>query len=145
MEPDLHWSRFGSAVHCDRAQSPRSSVASRCIDTHCNFFISYREVPNHLVKVVNPLARAGFLDAVRGRGGGLKLRHAPSTISVGAVIRKTEEGFELADCTACVIAPACGLTAVLAQGTLAMLKVFDRYTIADLVEKRSTLRALLGG
>lgn len=99
---------------------------------------------NHLMKVVNPLARAGFLDAVRGRGGGLKLRHAPGKINVGAVIRKTEEGFDLADCATCIIAPACGLTSVLAQGAQAMLKIFDRYTIADLVEKRSTLRAILG-
>ncbi len=99
---------------------------------------------NHLMKVANGLARAGFLDAVRGRGGGLKLRIAPEKINVGAVIRTTEEGFALADCAACVIAPACGLTAVLNQGAQAMLKVFDRHTIADLVERRSALGAIFG-
>lgn len=97
---------------------------------------------NHLMKVATGLARVGFLDAVRGRGGGLKLRLAPAKINVGEVIRTTEEGFALADCTACIIAPACGLTAILNQGAQAMLKVFDRYTIADLVERRSALGAL---
>ncbi len=97
---------------------------------------------NHLMKVVNTLGREGFVDAVRGRGGGLRLSRPADRIRVGDVVRKTEEGLELADCASCLIAPACGLTSVLAQGVQAMLKVFDRFTVADLVKKQIALRAL---
>src|SRR3546814_5843395 len=53
-------------------------------------------------------------------------------ITVGEVVRRTEEGFELADCSGCALSPACGLTGVLAEGMQAMMAVFDSYTIADL-------------
>jgi Rrf2 family nitric oxide-sensitive transcriptional repressor len=95
---------------------------------------------NHLVKAVHALARNGFVQTVRGRTGGIRLARPAGKITVGEVVRKTEEGFQLADCPSCTLSPACGLTGVLAQGVTAMLKVYDSHTIADLVKEKGALR-----
>ena len=97
---------------------------------------------NHLMKVVNALAHEGFIETVRGRAGGMRLARSADLITVGEVVRKTEEGFQLADCSGCALAPACGLTGVLAQGMQAMMTVFESFTIADLLSDRATMRRL---
>ena len=103
---------------------------------------SYDVSHNHLMKVVNALAHAGFVETVRGRTGGMRLARPAAEISVGEVVRHTEEGFQLADCSGCALSPACGLTGVLAQGMQAMLAVFDSYTIADLLTDPDAMRRL---
>ena len=47
---------------------------------------------NHLKKAAASLCGAGYLDAVRGRRGGLRLARPAETIVVGDVIRLTEGG-----------------------------------------------------
>jgi Rrf2 family transcriptional regulator, nitric oxide-sensitive transcriptional repressor len=42
----------------------------------------------------------------------------------------------------CLIAPACGLTGVLDEALAAFMAVLDRYTLADLLKKRSKLLGL---
>ena len=98
---------------------------------------------NHLMKVVNDLANAGFVDTVRGRGGGIRLARPPAEIGLGAVVRHTEGGFDLVDCGDCVIASACGITGVLHQALAAFMEVLDRYTLEDLTLKRSAIATLL--
>lgn len=101
---------------------------------------------HHLMKVVNELSRSGYVESVRGRSGGIRLGRPPEEINVGAVIRHTEDGFQLVDCDSCVIAPACGLTGVLREAIGAFLAVLDSYTLADLLAKRQELgRLLIGG
>ena len=99
---------------------------------------------NHLMKVVHDLRKAGYLTAVRGRGGGVQLARPPAEIVVGDVVRHTEDGFDLVDCGSCVIARACGLTGVLKEATRAFLAVLDGYTLADLVESRVDLLRVFG-
>ncbi len=74
---------------------------------------------NHLMKVVHDLGKAGYLASARGRFGGIKLGRAPEDIIVGAVVRHTEDGFDLVDCGTCIIAPACGLTGALREALAA--------------------------
>jgi Rrf2 family nitric oxide-sensitive transcriptional repressor len=105
---------------------------------------TYRISHNHLTKVVHDLRKQGFLDAVRGRSGGIRLARPARDISVGEVVRHTEAGFDLVDCASCVIAPACALTAALHEARMAFMNVLDGYSLADLVEEqRSALRELL--
>jgi Rrf2 family nitric oxide-sensitive transcriptional repressor len=105
---------------------------------------TYRISHNHLMKVVHDLRKEGFLDAVRGRSGGVKLARPAVEISVGEVVRHTEDTFDLVDCGSCVIAPACALTAVLHEARQAFMDVLDGYSLADLVQDRQDgLRALL--
>lgn len=99
---------------------------------------------NHLMKVVNDLVNAGYLESVRGRFGGIRLARPAAEINVGAVVRHTEEGFDLVDCGSCIIAPACGLTGALAEALAAFMTVLDGYSLADLLAKRANLAALFG-
>ena len=46
---------------------------------------------NHLAKVAQDLAAAGFVDTQRGRGGGLRLARPAADINVGAVVRSLEK------------------------------------------------------
>ena len=100
---------------------------------------------NHLMKVVQDLGQAGFLETVRGRNGGLKLGQPAEAIRIGAVIRHTEQGFDLVDCSSCIIAPACTLPKILNEATKAFLAVLDQYTLADVLHRRADLRGLFGG
>jgi len=105
---------------------------------------TYRISHNHLTKVVHDLRKEGYLDAVRGRAGGVRLARPAAAISVGAIVRHTEGTFDLVDCASCVIAPACSLTAALHEAHSAFMAVLDRYSLADLVEDRQRgLRELL--
>src|SRR4051794_13327970 len=53
---------------------------------------------NHLMKVVHQLGLNGLVDTVRGRNGGLRLKHDPAAINIGAVVRGTETDFYMAEC-----------------------------------------------
>lgn len=104
---------------------------------------------NHLIKVVHHLGRHGFLETVRGRGGGLRLGREPADIRIGDVVRVTEPGFELLECfdaarDRCPITPACRLKGILAEALEAFLEVIDRHTLADLLGNKRALGALLG-
>lgn len=98
---------------------------------------------NHLMKVVNDLVNAGYLDSVRGRNGGIRLARDPADINVGALIRHTEDGFDLVGCGACRIAPACGLTSVLDEALGAFMAVLDRQSLADVLARKGDFAHLL--
>jgi Rrf2 family nitric oxide-sensitive transcriptional repressor len=102
---------------------------------------------NHLMKIVQTLAQAGFVESLRGRGGGLRLGRPAADISLGSVVRATEDGFALVECfdkerNTCVIAPACGLRGPLDEALGAFLAVLDGYSIADLVRHPVTLKRM---
>lgn len=105
----------------------------------------------HLMKVVHQLGLRGFIETVRGRGGGLRLARPADEIGVGEVVRATEENLALVECmdsrasaSECAIESACGLRPVLREALAAFLGVLDRHTLADLVaRRRKPLTALL--
>ena len=97
---------------------------------------------NHLMKVVSDLVNAGYLVSVRGRFGGVRLARTPAEISIGAVVRHTEDGSDLVDCGSCIIAPACGLTGALHQALAAFMRVLDGYTLESLLSRRADLSGL---
>lgn len=109
---------------------------------------SYRISRNHLMKVVHELGLAGYAETVRGKNGGLRLARPPQEIVLGEVVRRTEPDMALVPCfeggrAACIITPACTLRRALHEARAAFLKVLDSYTLADLLENRSELAALL--
>jgi Rrf2 family nitric oxide-sensitive transcriptional repressor len=105
---------------------------------------------HHLTKVAHQLGLAGFITTVRGKGGGLRLARPAAEIRLGDVVRRTEPDMMLVPCFAassgepCHIGPACGLPPVLHEARAAFMAVLDRYTLADVVQKRAGLQALLG-
>lgn len=104
---------------------------------------------NHLMKVVNELAQKGYLDTVRGRNGGIRLKRKPREINIGRVVRDMEDQLEVLGCLRdkgyCRIQPACILRDVVRQATDAFIEVFDGYTLADLIKPEKALRSLLLG
>lgn len=104
---------------------------------------------NHLVKVVFRLGQLGYLQTSRGKGGGIRLASEPSQLSLGTLVRRTEQDFALVECfpgrdCLCVIDPACVLKNALRAALEAFFKVLDRYTIADLTQPNRDLARLLG-
>jgi Rrf2 family nitric oxide-sensitive transcriptional repressor len=102
---------------------------------------SYGISKAHLMKVVHQLGLNGYVETVRGRGGGLRLARRPEEITVGEVIRSTEENMALVECfdpesSQCAIEPACGLRSVLHEALAAFLAVLDRHTLGDLIARR---------
>jgi len=85
---------------------------------------------------VHDLRKEGFLDAVRGRSGGVRLARSASSISAGDVVRTPKAGFDLLDCGSCVIAPGRALSGALHEARAAFMAVLDEYSLADLVEDR---------
>jgi len=109
---------------------------------------SYGISKNHLMKVVYELGVAGYIETVRGKGGGLRLARAPEAINLGEIIRHTEPDMALLPCFeplcgACVITPACKLKNALQEARDAFMAVLDGYSLADLVKKRAPLSVLL--
>jgi len=105
----------------------------------------------HLNKVALQLTSAGVLASKRGRGGGVRLAGRPDCILLGTVVRLLEPDFNLVECmrpaNACVITPSCRLRDICKEVQSAVLDVFDRYTLADLVHddaQRHAICRLLG-
>lgn len=105
--------------------------------------VSYGVSENHLMKVVQQLAREGLVASTRGRSGGLRLGIAPQEIRIGAVVRLTEPDMDLAECAKCIISGVCGLTSVFGQATEAFLHTLDEVTLADVIRSGDRLHALL--
>ena len=101
----------------------------------------------HLMKVVSDLSRKGYLDTVRGRGGGIRLRRPPHDINIGQVMRETEGKLDVIGCLGrrgyCPIERVCVLRGVLHDAIQAFLAVLDGYTLADLIEPQEALSSLL--
>ena len=88
---------------------------------------------NHLVKVVGQLAKLGWVQATRGRNGGLRLAADPALLTIGQVLRKLEgDEDELVDCdgTNCALKMDCQLRGMLRAGMRAFYEAMDRYTLA---------------
>ena len=104
---------------------------------------------NHLMKVVHGLARQGYIETVRGRGGGIRLARPASEITVGSVIRAMEDDFALVECfrtdNTCRITPVCRLRRALQQALEAYFEVLDNWTLAELVAKPAAILGQLAG
>ncbi|HUZ34443.1 MAG TPA: Rrf2 family transcriptional regulator [Xanthobacteraceae bacterium] len=109
----------------------------------------YNISENHLMKVVHGLAQGGFVLTYRGRGGGLTLAKDPKEIIIGAVVRHMEGPFKPVECfrtgNRCAITGACDLPDILEEAFQALIAVLDRYTLADLLERRTHLAHRLFG
>lgn len=103
---------------------------------------------HHLVKVAQALAAGGYIEAVRGSGGGIRLLRNPARISIGEVVRVAEPDFFLVECLdrsnpLCRIDSACILKGALREALDNFLATLDNYTLADVLTKRPKLGRLL--
>lgn len=109
---------------------------------------AYNVSRNHLMKVIHQLGKIGVIETTRGRGGGIVLAKQPEEITIGSIVRETEEDFHMVECfnsgtNHCVLSPVCGLRSVLGEALAAYLAVLDKYTIADIIDQPLMFRSLL--
>ncbi|MDR0213386.1 MAG: Rrf2 family transcriptional regulator [Comamonas sp.] len=94
----------------------------------------------HLMKVTHQLARQGWIETVRGKGGGMRLAHAPQQISVGAVVRDMEPDFALVECLGgsnqCALTGDCRLTGMLQGALNRFVEHLDGFSLADLMVQK---------
>lgn len=91
----------------------------------------------HLMKITHQLGRAGWIETVRGKGGGMRLAAAPEQIGLGAVVRSMEGDFMLVECLGtgghCTLTGRCHLTGIVEGALQRFMEHLDRYTLADLL------------
>ena len=109
-----------------------SDIAANCGITEYNAF-----------KLVPILVRAEILTSIRGRNGGIRLAREPDEISVGAVVRATEERLSRHAGDACgregkdgkdgkAGKNDMGFDDMVDDAMLAFVEILDKNTIADL-------------
>lgn len=141
----MHLNRFtDNALRCLTFLALRPDESS----TASEIARRMRMSEDHLAKVIQRLTQLGYVETTRGRHGGVQLAKPPERISVGRVVRETEETFALVECftpdtNQCPIAPACTLAGVLDEALQAFLTVLDERTLADLAQRPARLRRLL--
>ncbi|MFV0359343.1 RrF2 family transcriptional regulator [Tropicimonas sp.] len=103
---------------------------------------------NHLGVVINMLGQTGFIETTRGRNGGIRLKVAPESLSVGHVFRAFEANVPFAECFSgsdnrCPLTASCRLRGELSRALEAFYNSLDKVTLADLVDGNTGLYNLL--
>ncbi len=109
-------------IDCAKAKAPLVKVAeiSERLDiTQQNTF-----------KIVHLLSRAGFLEAVRGRNGGVKLAISADEIRIGQVVRAIETAIATTEPTQKESGKQLGV--IVGDALDAFTSVLDEHTIADM-------------
>ena len=93
---------------------------------------------SHLMKVATALVKGGFLDSVRGKGGGLRLSRSAEGIVIGDVVRHIEP-MKLVECMGadnhCLLTSCCRLSNILNDAGRAFLAHLDKFTLSDLINQ----------
>src|SRR5262245_10787956 len=115
-------------------------LASRKIKKRCTIadvaaFLKISEP--HVDKVVNQLARLGFVRSVRGIGGGIELGREAAQIRVGQVVLAFEGNMHLLECVGtenvCVIQDHCKLRTVLSRAERLQFDYLNEVRLTDVI------------
>jgi Rrf2 family nitric oxide-sensitive transcriptional repressor len=94
---------------------------------------------HHLLKVANALSRQGWIQTVRGRGGGILLKADPAILDVGDVVGRLEGRNGVLECVeapdVCRLEPGCRLRRRLMVAERAFYDALHGTTLADLVRR----------
>lgn len=107
----------------------------------------YNISKDHVAKVVQRMARVGWIRSVRGIGGGLELARSADEITIGEVIVEMEGGAHFLECvgatqSVCVIQPGCKLRNVLAEAERIQLEYLRGVRLSDVVQPGRDLVSL---
>lgn len=112
-------------------------------------YITLREIAvrqeiseKYLESIVKELVKAGFLDGLRGRGGGYRLGQLPEKIAVLDILKLTEGSLAPVACLAegakpCSRAAHCRTLPLWEGLNKVVLEYLGHYTVQDLVQQNS--------
>ena len=94
----------------------------------------------YLESIMTTLSKAGFVDAVHGKGGGYRLNRAPSAYTVGSILKLTEGNLAAVSCTtqgpsACSRSTCCQTKPMWEKLDRMIDGFFEGITLADLLEE----------
>jgi Rrf2 family nitric oxide-sensitive transcriptional repressor len=94
--------------------------------------------PQNVFKIVNVLARAGLIEAWRGRNGGVRLARPARLIRIGEIVRATEvTHVEIETGAGRRRGSSGGVNRILDDALSAFIDVLDQHTLADMAKAQS--------
>ena len=90
---------------------------------------------SHLMKIVNQMVHAGWVESVRGKNGGIRLAKQPQDINVASVVSGMEQTLAPINCEEppCSINHNCVLKSVLWRAQKEFMQYLQNYTLADVI------------
>ena len=94
----------------------------------------------YLESIMTTLSKAGFVDAVHGKGGGYRLNRQPADYTVGSILKLTEGSLAAVSCTsqgpaACSRSTCCQTKPMWEKLDAMIDEFFEGITLADLLEE----------
>ena len=94
----------------------------------------------YLESIMTVLSKAGFVDAVHGKGGGYRLNRSPEEYTVGSILKLTEGSLSAVSCTAqgaaaCSRSECCNALPMWEKLDRMIDEFFEGITIADLLKE----------
>ena len=92
----------------------------------------------YLESIMTVLSKAGFVDAVHGKGGGYRLNRKPEEYTIGSILKLTEGSLAPVSCTthgpsACSRAECCNALPMWEKLDRMIDEFFEGITVADLL------------
>ena len=96
----------------------------------------------YLESIMTVLSKAGFVDAVHGKGGGYRLNRSPGGYTIGSILKLTEGSLAAVSCTsqgpaACSRSECCQTKPMWDKLDKMIDEFFEGITIADLLKENS--------
>ena len=94
----------------------------------------------YLESIMTTLSKAGFVDAVHGKGGGYRLNRSPEGYTVGGILKLTEGSLATVSCTsqgpaACSRSTCCQTLPMWERLDKMVDDFFEGITLADLLQE----------
>ena len=95
----------------------------------------------YLESIMTVLSKAGFVDAIHGKGGGYRLNRKPEEYTVGSILKLTEGSLNTVSCTtqgpaACSRATCCHTLPMWERLDKMVDEFFEGITLADLLAEQ---------
>ena len=99
---------------------------------------------NHLVKVVHRLSQLGYIETLKGKGGGIQIANGTEKLRLGVLISELEPNMNLVECfdsktNTCRITGACQLKHYLFEAARSFINTMNKYTLADTIKNKEVL------
>ena len=120
------------ALHGDEERIPLKEIAE-----------SESISQKYLESIMTTLSKAGFVDAVHGKGGGYRLNRSASEYTIGSILKLTEGSLATVSCTtqgpaACSRSTCCRTLPMWERLDKMVDDFFEGITLADILEEKKS-------